>query len=519
MSAGSLSFTVYAQTTSGCRVQGPNNFGLFGALSSTQRGSFVFAQKLSQLEPSTSMSQALDIHCNSANEFLSIAMAPAEVSIQQSLSYHFDGEVSPDFCHIQNNPFHLTKDHDYRRKAYQERFHFLNHCLDVILTETSGQALHFPLQQDFCKLEPLSDSQLRLHGGVCFINLRGHSRFQLKFELHPRCLNSEYLTTHNLSSRQVLSGLNLYIAGDASGQSPRLRQFSSHQIYTSIQESKAKDDEGHLSYLPTTTWTADAFLGQVTITPEPSSFNDGRYRIDVPIFWDNHGPENSRFFSHLYPQAVGAYLQAFLVRPDQARRVIDQGDFGGVIEGGWQGLLNARQEPLWLETPLQSQDILEFELTLSEPVDNYFGFLARDQRGLNMEVRLPREFTGGRLPGLPRLPTLEDLPQLPSMPLWSGGEQDPEADRKFQEAWSQFSTSDLWPPEIKILCHPSGRCTSNRNSGVHTRFISRYQVQSTNPSQPIELKHLESRITSHLFPEGYFDSHYPLPYLQCGLGH
>ncbi len=514
----------WAQPALSCTAHGPRDFSVF-LDSSTFRTRFSGARPMRIDEAGI---QIQDCDVASSAHALQIGLAPIEVKPQSgSFETSLNRDYRDDQCRVLDPPRGSAPDFTERHALFETRFSWLDACVVLHATEVGVDKLEAYPEQPGCQVTRISDRELLLTPGYCFLRISPGSQIAVVPQINPRCGERAYLRERKLKIWEVAAQIEIAETGDATGRSPLKKVLSSHFPKMSLNPEPSElllSDVQEGQPVWPGKWVMDVALGNFSLR----SREDGPLTLDLPLWVDHRSGRSiqSREDPLLTsPCDFSAPLAASvsLVNTRRPRNRLLEGWVGGPVPAQWQGIL--KSVPLkGEEVQLTPGDTYELTLVFSDPYEDNVLFRTRLQQiridlgPVTPPADPPPAGIGGISPISP-LPGLQPAPRLPALPPLneSGGEELADLIARIDQLIGGSSRSIFFQ---KVCWGQEGQCAPSR-SGNWLTLTSVFTVDQVDPDTgAVTLSHRRDSIRVSTAAGGNGQTQWlpqgPAPRVQCG---
>lgn len=419
-------------------------------------------------------------------KFLMIAFGPEVKNFYDTVKgLNFNKDFGNRICEMTNLPFSI-KNHSFRKEQFQNNWHFISSCTEIHVEDEGPQPLRLPKDQPGCKVTKDSNHKMSFNGGFCFVQPNFGSSYLIQLKIKEECLNSSF---HKLIQNKVFdlyAGINLYLAGDASGRSSSLRSLSNLPVRISVNPMTeimpTSEDFGLLYPRWPEQWpTLDIGHAGLKLTDTGGD----RFLVETPIAVNNICQESCKngFCQSpcQYSQPIVAENSLFAVHPNDEPELITTWYDGGIASGNFQGIING----IGFEVPemyFEEGKDYYIESRFLDPKLDFELFKKRVRNRLNrIEQQLGR-ISSNAIPRVQEIPSILEsrlMPGITAIPDVIFNQPLNSVDRAVEELRSYLSFK-LWPPYYSKGCY-LGNCSdfSNHflNLKIHFKFLKRHQYE------------------------------------------
>ncbi len=448
-----------------------------------------------------------------ANQFLMIAMGPNVVDYEDNVSgVNFNRDFGYKTCKLEGHPFANNNDHEARKQNFQEDWRFISSCLELTVEDEGNQPLNLPAKQPGCSVTRYSRHKMSFNGGFCYVKPNFASSYLLKLKVRPECQTRAHLEKLALKTQDLSGAINLYLAGDASGDNLSLRALSHHKFRTSINPIeelvKPSDDYG-LTYptFPEFYPMPDIHTGKLDLR----RLGNGKVQLVHQLLVNNNC---QRRCSGELCQSACDYAQPVIVENSifdmsngRKPELLTVWHDGGIAPARFQGLIHG----IGFEVPegyFQVGRSYALEAEIFDPKSDYERFKKRIQNRLNtIEQQLGR-ISSSSIPGIQEIPSIQnsrELPTVNTIPNVIFDRRLNDVERAVEQLRSYLSFK-LWPPYYAGVCH-NERCTTSQDKLLTLRVEFFVKAQS---EDALEIEVLQVKRTAKIVPSYQLNNLPPL---------
>ena len=392
-------------------------------------------------------------------QFLMVALGPEVVDYEDTVKgVNFNKDFGYKRCEMTGHPFVRANDHEVRKEKFNQDWKLIQSCLEVTVEDEGNQPLQLPPTQPGCEMQRLSTHKMSFNGGFCFVKPHFASSYLLKLQIKKECQNLETFTGLELNNLDLFGAINLYLAGDASGNSGSLKALSNLPIRLSVNPQStlipASDDYG-IEYptFPENWSMPDIHFGKVSVNP----LGNGMLQLETQLLVNNNCPKVCKDkicqSSCDYAQPVVAENSLY-EKTQKGLELITTWYDGGIAPARFQGFIKGIGFEV-AESLIEDGKTYVIESNMYDPKYDYERFKKRIQSRLNtIEQQLGR-ISNSSIPAIqeiPRIHVTRDLPGISTIPGLVFERSLDTVDRAVDQLRSYLSFK-LWPPYYSKVCN------------------------------------------------------------------
>lgn len=451
-----ISLSLFAQAALACQVQRIGNVNL--AISHTTESTVYYNEE----RTIPNLPQFRATNCSQAalnGQFLMIAMGPEVVDYEDTVKgVNFTKDFGYKRCELTGHPFASPNSHEVRKEKFHQDWKLIQSCLELTVEDEGNQPLQLPATQPGCDMQQLSRHKMSFNGGFCFVKPNFASSYLLKLQVKKDCQALETFSKLGLNNLDFFGAINLYLAGDASGNSGSLRALSNLPIRLSVNPQAdivpASDDYG-IEYptFPESWSMPDVHFGKVNVSP----LGNGMLQLETQFLVNNNCPKTCK---DSVCQSACDYAQPVIAENSlyeqtaKGRELITTWYDGGIAPARFQGFIKGIGFEI-AETLIEDGKTYVIESNFYDPKYDYERFKKRITSRLNtIEQQLGR-ISNSSIPAIqeiPRIQVTRDLPGISTIPGLVFERTLDNVDRAVDQLRSYLSFK-LWPPYFSRVCN------------------------------------------------------------------
>lgn len=453
-----LPILLFATTSWACQVQRIGAVNL--AISHTTESTVYYNEErtipnLPQFRASNCSQAAMN------GQFLMIALGPEVVDYEDTVKgVNFTKDFGYKRCEMTGHPFVRANDHEVRKEKFNQDWKLIQSCLEVTVEDEGNQPLQLPAKQPGCEMQRLSTHKMSFNGGFCFVKPNFASSYLLKLQIKKECQNLETFAGLGINNLDLFGAINLYLAGDASGNSGSLKALSNLPIRLSVNPQTniipSSDDYG-IEYptFPENWSMPDIHFGKVSVNP----LGNGMVQLETQLLVNNNCPKVCK---DKVCQSACDYAQPVIAenslyeKTNKGLELITTWYDGGIAPARFQGFIKGIGFEV-AESLIEDGKTYVIESNMYDPKYDYERFKKRIQSRLNtIEQQLGR-ISNSSIPAIqeiPRIHVTRDLPGISTIPGLVFERSLDNVDRAVDQLRSYLSFK-LWPPYFSKVCNGS----------------------------------------------------------------
>lgn len=455
----SLIITLFSLSSWACEISIPDKFSL---TTSPKDGSF-FAYNAVQTLHELPVIRAFN--CSKlamTNKFLMIAFGPQNMEFTDRIGvFDFTNNYTDSGCYIDNSPFKKLLTFNDRNNNLQDRWKYIKSCYEIHVEEEATTPLNMPKDQPGCTYQRYGMHKMSFNGGFCFVKPGFGSSFMIKFSLKEECKSFESMNQLNLKVSDLESMINIYSAGDATGNSVDLTAISIFPLRITVSPDEkvipASDDFGiSTPQFPSNFTIPDIHFG----SPEAKLVSESRIHLRLPLWVDNNC-EKTCVNGHCasacdFAQPVVGNVELFEL--DKGTETFLTSWFeGGVVQPGYQGEISGTGFEVTTEYA-QIGKTYRYRMGFNDPKFDFERFKNRVKAKIQRMEQDLGHIVRGQIHTIPETPVINEVGRFPTIDSIPGliftQDNFSSIDRAVQGLRNYLSFK-LWPPYFDKICSPT----------------------------------------------------------------
>lgn len=470
-------------------------------------------------KPDFSMSNCLKTA--SSDKYVMVAVALENFILSDEfLTYSINDSISGsgEECKIKNQKFTSVQNSSERRQRLLEKRKFVNHCLQLEITDFSQSGITAKESQPGCRVTKLSNHTIRVEGPFCYVKPSVDSSYSFNLYVKEECKNIDYYQDQELLLQDVLGVISLYTSGDDSGFSTDLTSLKQVNLRVSTNpDSKLVKNNSDLGE-QRPTWPTEWHSTEVYIAQPKANFSGSvSEKLNFPLLVNNRcerkciGSVCSSACD--YSQSVVGEFALYGIKKNGKKEFLSSWFDGGVAPAQWQGILSG----VGVSLP---KDFLEFnkkyilEVDLSDQELNYLSFKGRIEKQIRMNNNIGAMNHGGTgIREIPFINNIEELNNLPTIKDITGIYFTGNGFNGVQEALRSVQLTfknSFWPPYFEEYCFEA-KCL--KQGAVKNKLILEFTLEG-DAKKPLFSNVKFSRQSNLVGMKALSD--YSFPALDCG---
>ncbi len=453
-----LPFLISATSALACQVQRIGSVNL--AISHSTESTVYYNEErtlpnLPQFRASNCSTAAMN------GQFLMIALGPEVVDYEDTVKgVNFTKDFGYKRCALSGHPFELANDHEVRKEKFHQDWKLIQSCLELTVEDEGHQPLQLPATQPGCEVKRLSTHRMSFNGGFCFVKPYYGTSYLLKLQIKKECQNTQTFAALGIKNLDLFGAINLYLAGDATGNSGSLKALSNLPIRLSVNPQAdlipSSDDYG-IEYptFPESWSMPDIHFGSVSVNP----LGNGLVQLETQLLVNNNCPKvcSDKVCQSSCDYAQPVIAEHSLYEKTQGRlELITSWYDGGIAPARFQGFIKGIGFEV-AESLIEDGKTYVIESNMYDPKYDYERFKKRIQSRLNtIEQQLGR-ISNSSIPTIqeiPRIQVTRELPGISTIPGLVFERPLDNVDRAVDQLRSYLSFK-LWPPYYSKVCNGS----------------------------------------------------------------
>jgi hypothetical protein len=398
-------------------------------------------------------------------QFLMIAMGPEVIDYEDTVKgVNFTKDFGYKKCELTGHPFVRANDHEVRKEKFNQDWKLIQSCLEITVEDEGNQPLQLPTKQPGCDLQRISTHKMSFNGGFCFVKPNFASSYLLKLQIKKQCQNLESFSKLGINNLDLFGAINLYLAGDASGNSGNLRALSNLPIRLSVNPQAdivASSDDYGIEYptFPENWSMPDIHFGKVNLI----ALGNGMLQIETQMLVNNNCPKVCKKdicqSACDYAQPVVAENSLY-EKTEKGLELITTWYDGGIAPARFQGFIKGIGFEI-AETMIDEGKTYVIESNLYDPKYDYERFKKRIQSRLNTIEQQIGRISNSSIPTIQEIPRIHVTRELPGISTIPGlvFERNLDNVERAVEQLRSYLSFKLWPPYFAQVCH-DGSCDS-----------------------------------------------------------
>jgi hypothetical protein len=283
-------------------------------------------------------------NANHKEQYIMMALGPevvGSIDTFRGTNYNKDFKESTS-CNLQNNPLGKTIDFEDRKNIFNNRWKFINKCIEVTINELGSKPLQYPLDQEGCVVIPISAMSARFSGGYCFFKPYADSKYKIDLSISKGCLTLDGYLDAQMALQDINAELSAYTSTTYKNDLEDLFSLGTTALRVSVNPDKLvlkpSDDFGILRpTFPANYQINDLHLGKILIRELDSK----QVNINVPFIVDNATCSKNVMpwsFSSACDYAT-PFTGTITLKDSDGQDILTWQD-GGVAPANWQGILS-----------------------------------------------------------------------------------------------------------------------------------------------------------------------------------
>lgn len=421
-----------------------------------------------------------------SNKYLMLTLGVSRPGKEANLRdvYVFDN-YQPEVCELKNSlsmkRISLEGDHE----NFNQQFKLLRSCFELKVDDINGETISFNEKQTYCKVRKTSDGGVFLSGDMCFLKISNRNQFSVLPVLKNECRDSKYLQNLGLMAQDLEANLDIFVAGDDSGNSMDLTQLGSRPILLNVTPLSnllpLSEDFGPEMPRFSTNYNVNVDWGRVSIRPGPKST-----QIRVSVLASNLSEKvckgdicirNSNFVQPVFGQ-----IEVFELKANRKPLLIEEWWDGGFASPNWQGIIPGIGYAVDSElfSPGKKYRI---QVTFQNPTDDYAIYLS----GLS-QMLINLNTVNNGVVGIDTIPGLETLRQLGVFPkfmgtaILRGNDQGVDLSETIR-GLSGIIANRVWPTYFENICDDAkSSCLKLGKEKFYQRLVMEFTAGDTDIS-------------------------------------
>ncbi len=472
-----------------CSVASPSYVNL--AISTVEEKLFTYGVKaVDEKMPSAVITNCRETAAK--RRFVMITFGPEVTAQDDSIrGTNFQKKfVYNESCSIRQNPLAKIQPEEAVQSAFENKWKFINECVEVSVLEMGQKPLNFPADQVGCKVTKTGPQSAVFNGGFCFFTPAADSQLNVSVGISESCKSLKGYKDLGVDLQELEAGINYYTSTTYKDEINDLSSFGSSMVKLSVNPSSSlfrpSDDFGILRpTFPGDYPVNDIHLGKIDI----SDYSDSKVMVKTPLIVNNYckSVEKNGLRSSIcdYSNPYVAEIKLINSKGVEEASWFD----GGVAPSQWQGILNGEGQTISKEL-LRANETYRLVYTFSDPYFEFNYFKKRIISKFNaLKISFPVLFGGSGISNIPDMSTIDNTNGM--LDVGTIGEitfpstlNGLEAERRKLGAY--FSTS-LFPPMYSQACHPeTGECTKTGKDFV--KFTATFKVNSDYSISDLEVE-------------------------------
>lgn len=305
--------------------------------------------------------------------FVMITFGPEVVGLSDSVQgINFDRSFNySDRCTIENNPLSYKQTEVDEKASFDNKWKFINECVEVTVTDKGNAPISFPEDQDGCSVKRISSQSAVFNGGFCFFRPGINSEYNVSINLKDSCKNISGYQEYSVRLQDFKAGINYYTSSTYKDELYDLSSFGTSDMRISVNPVKelfkVSDNLGVLRpTFPGDYAVNETHLGKI----EFSSLDNRSVNITVPFVVNNicktitKNNLNSSVCDYSTPFVANLKLL------DSKDETLAEWFDGGVASAQWQGIIRGGGKVVPKDL-IATEKMYKIEATFSDP---YFDF-------------------------------------------------------------------------------------------------------------------------------------------------
>jgi len=413
-------------------------------------------------------------------QYIMVTFGPEVVDIFDSfrgINYNREYTESSS-CSFKNNPLAKINSPLDREKNFQDKWSFINHCIEVNVKELGSHPLVYPKDQEGCVITKMSTMSAKFNGGYCFFKPNSDSRYNVSLSVAKECLNLNAYRDYQIDLQDLSAELSGYTSKTYKGDLEDLTTIGTTAIRISVNPDKSvlapSEDFGIIRpTFPANYQINDLHLGKISFT----SLDDFDVRITTPFIIDNASCKKN---------VVGGVMSSacdyampiignVTLKDDQGKEILTWQD-GGLVPANWQGILSGIGFKI-IKDLIPTNKKYTFEFEFGDPEFSFNIFKNRITRRIGgFTASFPVFMRDGGINEITEIRVLEEIDNMIEI--------DPIAPLRFSNPMlnlansrrrlNSYFSSSLFPPMYVKTCNAEGKCIDASRTSV--KFIATFKL-------------------------------------------
>lgn len=447
-------FTLFTQNVLACKVYSPQVINLASSLLDNEYFSYGAKSLLKEI-PYAEISNC--VQTAQQRKYLMIAFGPElQDSLDSYSTTNFNKDYQESTCKINNNPLSEIISSEFKKEIFNNKWDFINNCVEINITELGSRPLLLPPTQEGCEVTRISPKSISFKGGYCFIQPTLDSRFNVSLHISKKCSDYNLMKDSQTTLQELNASFAFYTSSTFTGTLAGMTAIGTFPARISInpidQLFKASDDFGILRpRFPEQYILNDVHLGKIQFY----SLDDENILIKTPLIASNicksvHGIGLTSSLCN-YATPLVAEISLY----DQSKNEVFSWHDGGVMPSQWQGIISGEGYQISKSAIVADKKYsLKFKFNDQQLSYSYFKNLVNQKIG-RINSRLPVITSSGEIQVISSIQELEELDDMMTVdPIVGLTFRDPLLGLANQRRrLNGYFSSTMWPPIYSKACN------------------------------------------------------------------
>lgn len=472
-----LTMIAWSQNALACTFSSPSSMNI--GVSTENSAFFSYGLKtIDQTIPSAEIKNCLPTAIK--RKFLMLTFGPEVVDVLDAYrGVNYNKEyIENSSCTFKNNPIAKSSTPETRKKNFNDKWNFINKCIEVNVKEMGAHPLAYPKDQEGCVVTPTSTMSAKFTGGYCFFRPSSDSQYNVKLSISESCLALSSYKASQINLQDLNAELSAYTSSTYKDDLEDLTTLGTTAVRVSVNPDKSilkpSDDFGILRpTFPANYQVNDLHLGKIIFT----ELSNNEINVNVPFIVDNATCLKNSVNGVVSSACDYAtpYSGSITLRDSLGKEILTWQD-GGVASANWQGIISGQGYRISKEL-LAADKQYSLDVEFTDPQFAFNSFKNRiTQKIGHLNANLPMMSREGTISEITDIRILDEIDKMI--------EVDPIAPLNFENPLMSLANSrrrlngylstSMFPPTYEKICNSAGKCTEVNKTFV--KFTATFKL-------------------------------------------
>lgn len=402
-------------------------------------------------------------------------------------------------CVFKNNPIAQIISYQNRKENFENKWKFINKCIEVNIKELGDHPLAYPKDQEGCVVTPTSSMSAKFTGGYCFFRPTTDSQYNIVLSVSKECLTLYGYKESEIYLQDLNAELSAYTSLTYKDELEDLSTIGTVPVRISVNPDKSvlkpSDDFGILRpTFPANYQVNDLHIGKILF----ADLSSNEIIIKIPFIVDNATciKNNVNGVRSSACDYSTPFTGAISLKDSSGKEILTWQD-GGVASANWQGILSGEGFRINKELiPTNKKYTLEIEF--SDPQFAFNTFKNRISKKIGqLNAHLPLFSREGTIAEITDLRILEQIDKMVEIdPIGALNFQNPILNlANSRRRLNGYLSSSMFPPAYEKTCNSTGTCVDAAKT--FAKFTATFKLESDYSISDLQINRKSDLLNSY----------------------